>query len=664
MRGWLLRAVARRRRPRNEQGAAALLTALALVGVLVGAGLVIDFGIARYQREINKSVADAAALAGASSVSPGDGAYHPWDGVCAALAYLQANDSDFVSLSGVYKNGLGSGIAGTCGPSTTPNSMLCVPNQPNTWAWFEGTTPDGKTTVEIRNGYSMPDSRFTDDTALANDTGTAGLGSCDQLAVIITHAQKPGLGSLATSSDLVTRVRSVARLTPDTSGNIPVALLLLERHSCLALAAGSNNTYFDVLGSGAMPGYIHADSLGDGSLCNAGNKVLFGKFAKHIIARHSVTGGFGGVISTTALTGAPGAVPANASDGSANVCAELADGSCAAAIARGVIGRKVVDTRYLAGVRAALTTAGADVAWSTVTASANGYAVWAPANCGNINVATPPAAQNAATKLFVNCPSGATFKSNTLFTNAVDVIFNGSISIGSGNSLSIPKAQTVYVKGVSGGDGVAVSGSIALGTYTNTTASNTGTVPICPATQTARDRLVIMNGAFTGGAQANFHMCGTAVVMGDGWTGASCPVPTTPTPITVEPANNSCHGQVNLGGGGFMEWTAPNLVSTVATPADWSALEDLTMWTETSGDGQVSNANKIGGGGQMYIAGVFFLPNANPFIISGGGLQNNGANAQFIARRLEANGSGTLYMKPNANDSINLPLPALVSLVR
>jgi hypothetical protein len=432
----------------------------------------------------------------------------------------------------------------------------------------------------------------------------------------------------------------------------------------MALAAGSNNTYFDVQGSGATPGYIHADSLGDGSLCNAGNKVLYGKFAKHIIARHSVTGGLTGVISTVALTSSPGAVPANASDGSANVCAEKSDGTCTGAIARGVIGRNPVDTRYLTGVRTTLTSASAAVAWSTVTATANGYSIWAPANCGNINVATPPAAQNAATKLFVNCPTGATFKTNTLFTNAVNVIFNGSISIGSNNSLSIPKAQTVYVKGVAGGDGISVSGALALGTYTNTTASNTGSASICPATQSARDKLVIMAGAFTGGAQANFHMCGTAVVMGDGWTGTSCPVPTTPTPTSVEPVDNTCHGQVNLGGGGFMEWTAPNIVSSGATSTDWNALEDLTLWTETSGDGQVSNANKIGGGGQMYISGVFFLPNADPFIISGGGLQNNGANAQFIARRLEANGNGTLYMKPNANDSITVPSPPSISLVR
>src|SRR5690349_942499 len=92
------RAVAGWRRPREERGAAAILMAFCLTAVLVGAGLVVDFGIARYDRASNKSAADAAALAGAAAVSPGDGLYHPWNGVCTALAYLQANDPDVGTL--------------------------------------------------------------------------------------------------------------------------------------------------------------------------------------------------------------------------------------------------------------------------------------------------------------------------------------------------------------------------------------------------------------------------------------------------------------------------------------------------------------------------------------------------------------------------------------
>ena len=136
------------------------------------------------------------------------------------------------------------------------------------------------------------------------------------------------------------------------------------------------------------------------------------------------------------------------------------------------------------------------------------------------------------------------------------------------------------------------------------------------------------------------------------------------TPLSVEPTDNSCYGYVSVGGGGFMEWTAPNIVSTTATSTDWNALEDLTFWTEASGTVSGSTTNsKIGGGGQMYISGVFFLPNANPFVISGGSFQANGANAQFIVRRLSANGQGTLTMRPNPNDAVTIP-PRAVELAR
>jgi hypothetical protein len=664
MRGWLLRRIFRRRRARDERGAAAILMALSLTAVLVGAGLVLDFGIARYQREINKSTSDAAALAGAGAVSSDDGLYYPWKGVCTALAYLQANDSQLSSLNGSYKNGAGGGVSGSCGPTTIPNTNTCLANQPNSWAFYTGTTLDGKITVEIRSGYTMPDSNFADDTTLSNDKGSTAAGGCDQLAVIITQSQRPGLGSLATSSDLVTRVRSVARLVPASTGNTPIALLLLERHSCLSLEVGSNNTIFDIKGNGASPGYVHSDSLGDGALCNSGNKVLYGKFAAHIITRHSETGGIPGSITTAGLSGAAGAVPANATDGSANVCAEQANGSCGAAVGRNIIGRNPIDSRYLTGVRSTLTAA------SSAISSSTGYTSWTPNNCGNFMSATPPTtggpnAANLATKLWVNCPSGLTIKGDLLIANATDVVFNGPLTISPGNSLAIPKAQTVYVKGVTGGIGLNMTGTLALGTYTNTTATNKSSSPICPATQTARDHLVVMNGAFSGGAQANFHMCGTSLVMGDGWSSGSCAVPSTPTPISVEPSDNSCWGYISLGGGGLMEWSAPNLVSTAATQTDWNALEDLTFWTETSGTvSGTTSLNTIGGGGQMYVSGVFFLPNANPFIIGGGGLQNNGANAQFITRRLTSNGSGTLFLKPNVNDSIPIPPPPSIFLVR
>jgi hypothetical protein len=66
----------------------------------------------------------------------------------------------------------------------------------------------------------------------------------------------------------------------------------------------------------------------------------------------------------------------------------------------------------------------------------------------------------------------------------------------------------------------------------------------------------------------------------------------------------------------------------------------------------------------MFVSGVFFLPNANPFVISGGSFQSNGANAQFIVRKLSANGSGSLTMRPNPNDAITIPPAPSIALVR
>jgi hypothetical protein len=109
-----------------------------------------------------------------------------------------------------------------------------------------------------------------------------------------------------------------------------------------------------------------------------------------------------------------------------------------------------------------------------------------------------------------------------------------------------------------------------------------------------------------------------------------------------------------------MDWTAPNRKPTTpAVQSDWDQLEDLALWTEAS------HVSSIGGGASMDITGVFFLPNANPFIISGHGNQTIAANAQFVARKLQVQGQGTLYMRPDPNDSFTLPLTtATFNLVR
>jgi hypothetical protein len=643
-----------------------IMMALSLTVVLVAVAMVLDFGLVRVHQQINRSAADSATMAGVQALNPGDGTAHPWLGVCTALAYLQANDPTLSSLAGHYQTGAGSGLSSMC-TSGSVSTASCMPNQKPTWAWYWGTTPDGKIRVDIKSGYATPDPAFSEDATMVADHSDAALGGCDQLAVIIQQTDKPGLGSLATSSDLVTRVRSVARVGLGSFNSGPTALLLLERHNCLALSTGSTNTYIDIMGFGAAPGSIHADSLGDatgnGSLCNSGNKVIYGKFSQRIKAHKAETGQAPGIITVSALTGLPGAVPGNATDGAANVCVEQSNGSCAIAGAQGYVGRGPVDARYLSGVRSAMSTATAATAWTTGNATSNGFTIYTPSpNCGQLS-GTPPAAIDAASKVFVNCPSGATFK-NFTFTNATSVVFNGTVSISSGQTLAIPNAQRVYVKGATGGSGLSANGNLALNTGTSALASNAGSSALCPARASApRDQLVVSNGGLSGGAQSTFHLCNTTILMADGWN-STCPLPATVTPITVEPTDNSCYGYLGLGGQGTMEWSAPNLVASGATATDWNQLEDLAVWTETAGTVSSSASNNVGGGGTMLISGVFFLPNANPFTLTGGGLQSNGANAQFITRRLTASGQGTLFMRPNPDDVVSIPLAPTYELVR
>ena len=58
---------------KSESGQALVLAALALVVLIGFAGLAIDMGVLRYQKRMQQSAADAAALAGASNLASKSG---------------------------------------------------------------------------------------------------------------------------------------------------------------------------------------------------------------------------------------------------------------------------------------------------------------------------------------------------------------------------------------------------------------------------------------------------------------------------------------------------------------------------------------------------------------------------------------------------------------
>jgi hypothetical protein len=91
------------------------------------------------------------------------------------------------------------------------------------------------------------------------------------------------------------------------------------------------------------------------------------------------------------------------------------------------------------------------------------------------------------------------------------------------------------------------------------------------------------------------------------------------------------NGVIGLGGGsGSLVWIAP----TEGT------FRNLALWSESPVQ------HLLGGQSNLAAEGVFFMPNATPFVFAGQGGQNT-TQAQFITNRLEVSGQGTLVIQPN-----------------
>lgn len=620
----------------SDSGAVAILIAAGLSMLLIAAAMVLDFGLLRLDRQMNKSSSDAAASAGVRGLDRGDGQPHPFAGVCQALNYLRVSQADLAGLPDA------SSAAGnvTC-PENGRLNTVCAPSDNTTWARYESTV--GRVTVQIKSPYLVSDGGFPEESlsALSSDTGDAVQGGCDQLAVIITEAKTPGLGSLATSSDLVSRIRSVGRVTLGEEGEGAVALLLLERHDCAVLDVDGAGSKILVRGNGDVAGLMHSDSLGNGSDCSTGSSIMNGNQPGGIVAQESETGSpkLPGIIGVRALSGEVGAVPAKAADPIPDVYAgPYPPGS--GPTARGLITRAPVDDRYLTAIETAVTEANVEFALTPLTAPAAGYTV---VDC------TPTAAERALlTPVFVNCPGNPGFNAPNVTLQSSKIMFNGKVIA---SQLSMPLATRVFVAGL-GAVGVKADGfrmhqqsRLACGD------ANSG----------LRARLFIREGSLetNGGV---LQMCNTTLIMMGGQSDACLPATSGTAPTETPCGAGAGTGTVKVGGTASQDWTAPNQrgAADTAVQADWDNFEDLAMWSETYGTGPDW---QMAGGGSMYLSGVFMVPNANPFNIKGGGLQDV-ENSQYVARKLRVTGGGTLTLRPNPYDVITIPIVGGYGLVR
>ena len=585
------------------------MVALSMVAILVVAAMVLDFGIARLDRQQNKSVADSAVAAGMRGLDRGDGKAHAFSGVCQALGFLKANKPALASLN----------WAACSDPQKL--AAACQWNDPTTHAVFSGAA--GGVSVEIRSPYDLATSGWPEEqlSTLAADQLTPE-DSCDQLAVVVRQTRQPGLGSLATDSDLTTSVRSVGRVTEGTDDGQPVALLLLERRGCSTAEVNGANSYVRVLNSGPVPGLVHSDSTGEA--CTGNQRILVGDHPNGIIAKSGANGP--GLVRIRAL----GTVYGTFSyDSATNVVAQ------GGAISPGpLVGRRPVDFRYMAAASAAI---------ADYETQADGAGVgWTTKGCD----ATASSLAAVTDRLWINCGSRS-FNTPDVTINASSVFFDAKSVAAS--DLAIPNARRVYVRGDTSPNGKAVS--VQGSSFSMGQGSGAGSCPDTMTTPTlTRTRLVLGAGSFFTNSSGTVKLCSTTVVLRGGVAGGCVPAVYGTAPSDTV----GCNGRLSMGGP--TDWTAPNEVQGQATAADWNDFEDLALWGEAGG------AHDVGGGGFMRLSGIFFLPNGD-FKVHGGAGQNV-KNSQYIARHFRADGGSILELQPNPYDVIGVPTLTAFTLVR
>lgn len=689
----------RRPRERDERGAVAIVVALSMTGLLIITAMVLDFGLLRIDRQIDRSAADEATLAGLHGLNTGDGIPHPYVGVCAAVRYLKANSDRFsgVDESTGWTNGLGAATANGC-TSTALSNMACVPTDKSSWAkWHWAGVVDGLgLDVTIESGYDLATHPWQEDSlpATSGDNGATEYGGCDQLAVTVAQSRKPGLGSLATSSDLKTSIRSVGRIKSVPGDSAP-AMLLLKRTGCPVLKTGSNGggSYVHVEGAVApngktQPGTIHADS--DGSGCSG--SIYGGLGPNGIVAYGAPLASNptaadptkpGSITSVAAANGLTGTVLRDSLSNVHGASTLDGSGSPNEVAGRRLVTRRLVDERFFPAVKPAIAAA-SQVFASGASATPPG---WTPLTASNlckptqaeVNASVATANSASSGRLYIGCTSNSGFEGSgtTLTIGASQVYFKGKVAPASGLALRLPNATKVYVGNhADKPDAISVSNNTSF--RVNDGPSNLDGTGKCTTGQLPSKAIMfIRSGQFkqTGGL---LRMCRTTVMMLGGQADGCVPTSTGAAP-TSTPCSASVNGGLGTSqfsqNGGDIDWTAPDTLDAVTDPVtgdplavavaawhDVNGPEDLALWTESGTNS--SNTYGMAGGGLFQVRGVFMVPNADPFIISGGASLDL-TNAQYVTTSIELNGNTTrITMRVDPNAAVTLPDQGLVGLVR
>lgn len=619
----------------DESGLFIVLYALLVVAMFSMVAIVIDLSQLRNIRRTSQTVTDFAALAAAAELADITGV-SPVQACRDAFEYVKKNTPDFPVAATI-----------PCGDLATvvPARIPCSDTTPATPPLdLEASNTDP---YHLHIVYPVPDSLIDD--PRRGGVGTKDGAHCERMQVSISKTGGSFFAKVFGFNTLEQGASSTARGFIKNDGKDVPALLILELQACGALQASGQGGIV-AKGAGIKPGLIAVASAGSASPggCsngdNAGGRVVYGTA---LPSGHDSRPGLPSIEAFAAeaadpSTGvaAPGVLSVYAMNtpNASRSAYDTPSGVKPAPEGGPRFTRDPVDARYgsaIAGLRA--TTAAVPAGYTSLRSIRNGCKI----DSTNFIITQP--------NVLIDCVPN--------FQNPqTEIIFTGAKFWSTKNILIAPSEKWTFSnpsllvidRNLTNKSALEVKGTLWVNTGT-TTATPSLASNYCGVSRNGpgftSTQLVIKTGDLS--VSSGAKMCQTTLYMADG---AASPRP--------DNDNNSYEGTLGFGGGST-DWTAPDQTelaacdppTVVAGCYDRSLpqfqLEDLALWTEST------PLSRIGGAGEVFLTGVFFLPNAT-FDFGGQAIQNIDRNAQFVARRLNMSGQGTLILKPDPNEAITI----------
>lgn len=239
-----------------------ILSAIAMVAVVLTAAIVVDLASTRAVRGNARAAADAAVTAGALDLAADS-----------KMACRTAFAYAFANLGGAQPTADDTNtIQQKCDDAATGMGWSACPAQARVVAHsvrkriVTVTSPVLDTDPLLR---AKAVGTEVDQPAAAAADGTA----CARMGVEITQPQSRFFSGVASSASGDFSIRSVARHQPPVSvTEIPPALIVLNRNTCKAINTGSGKILVEATSAG--PGTVFADSDGTNPLCTGGDGIL------------------------------------------------------------------------------------------------------------------------------------------------------------------------------------------------------------------------------------------------------------------------------------------------------------------------------------------------------------------------------------------------------